>query len=297
MRFLLFVGSLLASSVSTSPMPVDALSVRAPNISATDAPWGPGDFNIIVAGQGQNPLARKACYVSAVSMLAMQASQDFHDQLRWPWTAFTDARYPDLTILVAGAHASDRIPRRYVLWGMARLMNHLVSGNDFRDSFFLLRFQGSVVGSIYIGPPPQRVAQSGTADKPLVVLEQSVVDQTNDTTATSISADVLSWRYQFYGRPLTMPDIFMGAIGALIEAAQPASDEKLQSFTGFFQPYMAIYHWVSTRTGPSSFTYGMLIRSIEASAMYAFDQMDFHQLRVRVFNGSQEIGGGGYVTI
>jgi len=93
-----------------------------------------------------------------------------------------------------------------------------------------------------------------------------------------------------------MSDVFMGAIGALIEAAQPASDEKLRSFIGFFQPYMAVYRWFSSRAGTSSFTYSMLIRLIEASAMFALEQMDFHQLRVLVTNGTREVGGGGYFT-
>lgn len=293
MLSLLLVGSLLASFVSTSPTPVDALSLRAPNISATDLPWGPNDFSIIIAGQGPNPLARKACYVSAVSMLAAQAAQDFHGRLRSPRVAFTQAQYPDLIILVAGADRSHCIPRRYLLWGMARLMNHLVPGNDFRDFFFVLKFQGSLVGNIYIGPPPQRV---GTGNEALIALEPSIIDQANDTTATLISVDALSFHFQFYGRSLTMSDVFMGAIGALIEAAQPASDEKLRSFIGFFQPYMAVYHWFSSPAGPSSFTYSMLIRLIEASAMFALEQMDFHQLRVLVTNGTREVGGGGYFT-
>jgi len=229
--------------------------------------------------------------VSAVSILTAQAAQDFHGRLRSPQVAFTQAQYPDLIILVAGADRSDCIPRRYLLWGMARLMNHLVSGDDFRDSFFVLRFQGSLVGNIYIGPPPQQAADTAP-----IALEPSIIDQANDTTATSISVDTLSFHFQFYGRSLTMSDVFMGAIGALIEAAQPASDEKLRSFIGFFQPYMAVYHWFGSPAGPSSVTYSMLIRLIEASAMFALEQMDFHQLRVLVTNGTREVGGGGYFT-
>jgi len=189
MLSLLLVGSLLASSVSTSPTPVDALSPRAPNISATDLPWGPNDFSIRIAGPRPNPLARRACYVSAVSMLAAQAAQDFHGRLRSPRVAFTQAQYPDLIILVAGADRSDCIPQRYLLWGMARLMNHLVSRNDFRDSF-VLGFQGSLVGNIYIGPPPQQAADTAP-----IALEPSIIDQANDTTATSISVDALSFHF------------------------------------------------------------------------------------------------------
>lgn len=101
----------------------------------------------MIAGQGSNPLARKACYVSAVSVLAMQAAQNFLGRLRGPRIAFTHVQYPDLTILVAGANASDCIPRRYVLWGMARLMDHPMAGNDFRDPLSVLIFQGSLVGN------------------------------------------------------------------------------------------------------------------------------------------------------
>ncbi len=122
-------------------------------------------------------------------MLAAQAAQDFHGRLRSPRVAFTQAQYPDLIILVAGADRSDCIPQRYLLWGMARLMNHLVSRNDFRDSF-VLGFQGSLVGNIYIGPPPQQAADTAP-----IALEPSIIDQANDTTATSISVDALSFHF------------------------------------------------------------------------------------------------------
>ncbi len=294
MRFLLLAGFLLAPFVSTSPTPVIALSPRDP--SASDPPWGPNDFSIRVAGQGPNPLAQRACYVSAVSMLAAQAAQDFHGRLSSPRVTFSHAQYPDLAIIVASAHAFDCVPRRYVLWGMARLMNYLVLGNDFRDSFFVLRWQGSMVGNIYMGPPPQRPTLSKTADTALTAMESSVISQANDTSATPVGVDALSFHFQFYGRSLTMSDIFMGAIGTLIEAAQPASDEKLQSFTGSFQPYLVVYDWSSTPAGPSSFTYSMLITSIVASVMCALEQLDFHELRVLVKIGTREIGKGEYFT-
>lgn len=296
MRFQLLTVLLLASFVSTNPMPVNALSSGEPTPSAPDQPWGPDDFHIIVAGQGPNPLAPEACYVSAITMLAAQAAHDFHGQLPSPRVTFTDAQYPDLAIIVAGAHAADCVPRRYMLWGIARLMDHMVSQNDFRDSFVVLMFQGSIVGNIYIGPPPEASTQSNTTNNALKTLELSLINHPNSTTISLTTTTALSFQFQPYGRALPMSDIFMGAIGALIAAARPASDAKLQSFMGLFMPYMAIYHWFSSPAGASVFTYRMLIQAIQASAMYALQRKDLRELSVRAIEGTREVGRGGYST-
>lgn len=225
-------------------------------------------------------------------MLAAQAALNFHGQLPSPRVTFIDAQYPDLAIIVAGAHAADCVPRRYVLWGMARLMDHMVSQNDFRDCFVVLMFQGSIVGNIYIGPPAQAATTSNTTNETIVAPKPSLIDQANNTT----TSNTLSFHFQPYGRVLPMSDISMGAIGALIVAARPASDAKLQSFMGLFVPYMAIYHWLSSPAGATVFTYGMLIQTIQASAMYALQRKDLRELSVRAMDGTREVGRGGYFT-
>lgn len=59
----------------------------------------------MIAEQGRNPLAQKAYYMNAVSMLAAQAAQSSYRRLRSPRLDFTHAQYPNLTILKAGADA------------------------------------------------------------------------------------------------------------------------------------------------------------------------------------------------
>lgn len=125
-------------------------------------------------------------------------------------------------------------------------------------------------------------------------IEPPSIKQVN-YTAIYDETETLSWQYQYFGYSLTKKEVFMGTVGALILAARPASDTKLSNFVGSFPPYRAVHHWASSAGQPPLFTYSILIKSIQATALHALNQMNFHELGVRVTNGVQEIGWGGYV--
>ncbi|KAL8791857.1 MAG: hypothetical protein Q9195_005519 [Heterodermia aff. obscurata] len=224
-------------------------------------------------------------------MLAGQAAEDFYGRMRSATTIFTTPEHPELAIIVVGTTPTDRIRRRYALWGLARMMNHMVLHNDFRDFTFELNYRGSPVGQIYVGPEPTSPSEStvkGVFGEP-----QSVTQVIY--TAISNETEMLSWQYQYFGLSLTMNEVFMGTVGALVIGARPASINRVSNFVARFPPYRAVHHWACSPGQPSLFTYSMLIKSIQATAMHALDQMDFRELGVRVTDGVQEVGWGGYV--
>ena len=300
MRGLLFLGSLLITTTITrfaaanSPsrglnISNGTISVGGPSISAY--PWGPDDFAAIIVRHGRFLLARKACFVNAVQMLAGQAAEDFDGRMRSPRMTFTSPEEPEVAIMVVGTTATDRIWRMYALWGVARMMNHLVHHNNFRDFTFQLTYRDTAVGQVYIGPVTASLSENLTKApfaEPLSIEQELHAAISNET-------EMLSWQYQYFGLSMDMDDVFMGTVGALILAARPASDRKTSNFVASFPPYRAVHHWASSPDQSPPFTYSMLIKSIQAAALHALDQMNFHELGVRVTNGAHEVGWGGYV--
>ena len=241
--------------------------------------------------RGRVILARKACFVNAIQMLAGQAAEDYNGRMRNPRMTFTRPEHPEVAIIVVGTSPTDRIQRRYALWGVARIMNHLVLQNSFRDSLFQLHYRGRPIGQIYIGPEP--TSPFGMAAKAASIEPPSIKQV--DYAAIFNETEMLSWQYHYFGSSMTMRDVSMGTVGALIQAARPARDNGVSNFEGSFPPYRAVHLWASSHEQPPSFTYSMLIKSIQATAMHAVDQMDFRELGVRVTNGMEEVGWGGYV--
>ena len=302
MRRLLILGSLLITPLFTSFAAADTpfrlqglnisngtISVGSPSISAY--PWGPNDFAAIIVRHGWVRLTRKACFVTAVQMLAGQAAEDFNGRMRSPRMTFTSPEHPAVAIIVVGTSATDRIRRRYALWGVARMMNHLVQQSNFRDFTFQLHYRGIAVGQVYIGPIPTSLSEKAAK---AVFAEPLSIKKVNHT-AISNETEMLSWQYRYFGLSMTMNDVFMGTVGAFILAARSPSDNKMPNFVASFPPYRAVHHWSSSPGQPSPFTYSMLIKSIQAAALHALDQMNFHELGVRVTDGAQEVGWGGYV--
>lgn len=151
MRRLLILSSLLITSAFTrfaaTDAPFIAQNLKTSNVtvfvgsqSNSAYPWGPDDFAAATVRHGRILLAQKACFVNAVQMVAGQAAEDFQGRMRSPRMTFTNPEHPGIVIIVVGTTPTDRIRRRYALWGVARMVNHMVLHNNFRDSTFQLNY-------------------------------------------------------------------------------------------------------------------------------------------------------------
>ena len=302
MRSLLGLSSLLLTSAFSNFVAAEApfegqnlnvsnITISPGSLSSLAYPWGPNDFTAALLRHGRILVAREACFVCAVEMLAGQAAEDFNGRMRSPRMTFTSSEHPAVVIIVMGASPTDRIRRRFALWGVARMMAHMVSYSSFRDSTFQLNYRGRDVGQVYIGPLPTPTSEIAAK---AAVTEPPILEKVNFTAISNVT-EMLSWQYQYFGFEMTMDDVFMGTVGALVLAARPASNDKLLNFVGGFPPYTAVHHWASGPGQPPLFNYNLLIKSIQTTAMYALNQMNFHELGVRVMNGVKEVGWGGYV--
>ena len=308
-----FTFHLLLSTIFVWVLPVAARPavLRAPSTNATSTipyndsllyspgsvgPWnpqGPAGFEI-TALHGYQPLHREACYMSAVHILAMQVKEDFEGRLPLETMEYNDPQYHDLTIVISTLGVNELMPRKFLVWGIAKIMHRMTAQSDFTDSWYELKWQGNVVGDILFNSQPPRAPLGGKLFH---------VSKPNDT---SISADAssLSFEYRLIRQQiLASKDVFMGTIGALVQLAQNP-DHEFDKFAGGFptlplaQPsYNIRIFWTNDHLRyPLPLTKGMITDSMVAAVSYGARFGDFHALKVTVKNNGKEIAHGGYYS-
>ena len=281
-RRMLFWGCLLVSLaplLAAKPVSLDTpLIVNRPRRNTTlgaSHPWGPADFHVHKSHE-TSPIRRDAAFMTAIGLLAQQAQKDFNGRLSRPTIVFRDPRFnPRLQIVVTAQGPNERLPRRYVFWGIARILNHMIHHNTFIGSIWKLFWQGEIVGTIFFiaGSPSQldtgspKLTINPTLSQPLNIQRNA------NNTAISATNAALSYEFEFWGRILPIDDVFMSAIGALTDLAERV-DQAFYSFTGIFQGYPACHLWQSRTGQPSLMTKGRVIAFIVASVTYNLDQSD-----------------------
>ena len=233
--------------------------------------------------------------MSAVHLLAMQVKEDFEGRLPLETMVYNDPQYrDDLTIVISTLGVDELMPRKFLLWGMAKILHRMTALSDFIDSWYELKWQGTVVGDILFNFKPPRALLGG---------KQFQMSQSNDT---SISADAysLSFEYRFIReQPLASKDVFMGTIGALVQLAQNP-DPEYSKFAGGFPTLPSVppvynirIYWGNVYLRhPAPLTKGMLADSMVAAVAYGARFGDFHALGVTVKNHGREIAQGGYYS-
>jgi hypothetical protein len=194
---------------------------------------------------------------------------------------------PRLTIAVASTGHNLRLPLRYVLWAIARLWQDMVRTNDFRTSVTDVKWQGAKVGTMSI--INYRLEQPGTIP-------------TNATSlpTTDPAAPQNAWigfQYRSHGSLLPTADVYMGAIGALIQAAELTSarppGQNIDRFEGGFPTYLATYSFESYVT-PSRLSRLGLVASIVAATIYASEKNDWRELELNTTLDGEVVARGGY---
>ena len=230
--------------------------------------------------------------MSAVHILAMQVKEDFEGRLPLETMVYSDPQYHDLTIVISTLGVDELMPRKFLFWGMAKIMHRMTAQSDFIDSWYELKWQGNVVGDILFNSQPPRAPLGGKLFQ---------VSKPNDT---SISADAsnLSFEYRLIREQiLASKDVFMGTIGALVQLAQNP-DHEFDKFAGGFptlplaQPiYNIRIFWTNEHLRHSlPLTKGVITESMVAAVSYGARFGDFHALGVTVKNNGREVAQGGY---
>ena len=301
MMFLMHI--LLAYTVAAGPILETGLPTAAKNPSINEVaydtnpppPGGPDDFSIMV-GRQNAALNRESSLVYVAKVLMDEAIKDFHGSFEDARTVFRDGIYPHLAVTAAVIESGQSLPRRFFLWGMARIIRFMVDRGQFFQRDFLLVWRGATVGRLtwmLVDIPDD--STNGYNTKTLI---QPASDHTNATASSAGGENALTWKYSPYGELMTITDIAMGTIASLIQAAQ-LPDQNYDSFVGYWPQshYQATQSWGSVAR-PSQLSRYFLVRSMFASLMYAHVSRNFHELWVEVgFDYQQVFAKGGYTRM
>ena len=299
-----FLECFVSARPATLPRPDN--DVTSTIIASNDSllhstnPRGPAEFDI-TALHGYRPLRREACYMSVVRLLATQVNEDFEGLVSVQKATYTDPQYPDLTIEMSSLRFGRLVPRKFLFWGLARIMHQMTTDNSFVDSWYELAWQGISIGEILFNAVPARAQLE--AKHINTTRTRSEMDQSN-TTIASIGPKGLSFEYTLITEQLlTGRDVFMGTIGALVQLAQNphrAFDRFAGNFPGepgVFSTYNAQIYWTNVYLHhPPPLTKFVIAESMVAAVTYGLRMGDFHGLAVLVKNNGQEVARGGYLA-
>ena len=287
------------------PQETNATLASAYNGSLSDAPpvpWGPDEFTFNI-DRTSTPMNILDCYMFIIELLSQLCQEDFDGQMPEDINRFQNPKYPHVVLSAAARGQGRKLPRRYVLWGIARIMNNLVQHKT-------PTFHGGVYGLKWGGRPVGRILLISIA---VPTIANSVVDgfglldanQTNEESLSTLAKQTpylvnpsltdtsLTWTHDFHGEEMTQADVFMGAIGTLIQAAQLPSS-YLDTNIGFFPSYKAVHVYNSLKA-PSVLTKGIIIQTILNITAEARNRMDFHEQKTLISEaGVGEIVSGGY---
>ena len=307
------LGFLTAWSVSASPTSVGGLSPRAQSISPTDLftpngsltypsnPLGPADF--VVMDEVDAPMAINPFdyYMFIIDLISKLGLNDWDSRLPDAVNTFTNPHYPGITVAATATSDNSRLPQRYLLWALARLSYRLAFFGGSNAGVYTLRVQGRRVGRVMLIVAPINPSLLGhfTADlgqsmtKQVTQELESTSTNQDDKFATLVGNGEIRWTYEFYSDPLASLDVFMGTIGALVQAAEEPN-QNIRMFVGSFPNYKAFHVWQSI-DNPSTYTKAMLLQSIMNLAWYARNHTDFRPIMSGVYNSDNHMfAQGGY---
>lgn len=287
-RAIVSLGCALLSldlSVATKPI--------SPNISHTINPISqnaslgaivPGDFQVDIVHR-TTPIQRDAALMTAVGLLAQQSLLDFNGRLSRPQIIYRDSGFsPRLSILVSSPKPDQRVLRCHIFWGIARILDYMVRSNDFTGSIWRLGLRGREVGTIFfIAGTTNQLGSGSRVPDSVLSLPQSLGPIANPTAVSGGTPIYLE--YRFGGSLLTMENIFMSAVGALILLAEQPGGITCDIFRANYPGYLAFQVWYSKQAQmhePSLMTKAVLALSITSSVRKALEENDFHMLRVDV---------------
>ena len=300
------LGLSLVCIAAATPVTLNGLSSEAHTLSASNktfldvevsTPWIPKDFKILRT-RPYEAFHGGDCFMFALNLIGQQALQNFNGSLTAPNITFRDPDYPDMELIVTSYESDRPLSRQFFLWGMAKIMAFMEVTVQFSAHWFLLEWKETRVGLIrwvHVNTSDSSIRGSNTIPVPLTESRQP-----KRTAAIALGDHQLSWAYDFHGTLLTLTEVFMSTIAALIQAAE-LGNYTVDSFTGYWPPadywpfrgYPVKHHWV-TRVRPSVFTKDILIKSILAATKFAQQQTNYHEVDVFVTDKHELIARGGY---
>ena len=309
-----FIATAFASPllVDIEPRIKDSNSDSSRNISVPlpPVPWGPKEFICEPYNLGRNTLDPRSVYGLALLMATTLAIGDFEGDLPNNPARFVNVAFPHIAAAVFRPNPNLPVPRKYVHWGLARVVNHIIQDRDFKDNTYFLFWISpnrakTKVAELYIGPTPPFIGIGSDSSQPASPLSQALnstetilapgSQRANDTQGfIDISSNEMTYDYHFHDDEMNIEDVVMGTLGGINQAAETHDRSgSVDMFTGSFPRYKAIVIWYA-RPG---FTYSLLIQSMRKAAVEAMTANNFHELRVLIISNGAELARGGWIRI
>ena len=258
-------------------------------------PWGPDEFTADIERETVG-ISSDALFVTAIHFVAEQAAQVFEGELPSATTIFRDPNYPSLSIAVSSTGPRRRVLRRYVLWGLARILNTMVY-NGFRASIVVLKYRNAVVGRILIVANGRNALEAGFKDVAITQprLDMPTPQQISNNTQLSVGegSNALGFDFEFWGEELVKQDVMMATLGGLIQVAQH-TNHPMNNWVGSF-PGFHCFHTYLTSVHPPVMNKETMIVTMVAAMAHGLLHNNWHELRLNVTKDQQQILSGGYL--
>ncbi|KAL8832015.1 MAG: hypothetical protein Q9170_005048 [Blastenia crenularia] len=162
----------------------------------------------------------ESCFVNIIAALHQAALGDFRGKMII--ANYRTTRFHQPLIAINVPDSSNRIARKYVIWGLFLSAQYLHISEGFSQSFFTLRYKEEEVGGIGIGTgltATNRGTTTTTVNDPAVLQTRNINVDFEFYDTTDLGKDA----------------IFMTIIGALVNAAPPISNNPIQQTWASFQ--------------------------------------------------------------
>ena len=260
----------------------------ASNLTYSTSPVGPADFETEIR-QTRIRLDKKLCLEAAAGIIGTQALEmDWNsrlDERRMIWAAVASG-----IRVVADSVGTQLMERRFVLWSLLQIVDAMAQTNRYVATVAEVYWHGSMVGTVYI----QTI--QGISDVDGSRAQKS--DTLMDLAEKNLGRDTVRFEsVAHFGPPNPMEDVFIGAIVALINAAERFSpNTNIGAFVGSWpgSRYSIKQIWWTTDR-PSHFRRGFFMLSIIQALKAAVESNDYSCLKGIVTVNGQYIGEGGYM--
>ena len=286
----LCLGGLLPRA--SNAVPTNGLNEREVNLTVIP-PWGPSDLDFTLQQDTSKRLNVKEVWMGTVNVLAQVALKHRNQFMQFPEERFQDIG-SNLVIYVKPTMVTS-MPRQYVLWAMAQIINRLAFLQQFRASTFRFTWHGRPIGNIVLvnrGSEPPSANSDGTMDLGDQNSTNPMAHSNTTILQLASNENAIVPEFHFFGRDFGLKKAMMPAIGALIQAADLEPNRRINSWTGGMPAYELRHRWFSV-VQPSLFTKEMLVAAIRSSAEEAMANLDFRQLLVQLKGGGKLIAEGG----
>lgn len=319
MRSGLYINGCLIATAFASPLLVDIEPrIKDSNSDSSHSifraeprvPWGPKEFICEPYNLGRNRLDPRSVYGLALLTATTLAIGDFEGELPNNPATFVNVAFPHIAATVFRPNPNLPVARKYVHWGLARVINHIIQDRDFKDNTYFLFWTDPnrvrrKVAEFYIGPMPPTLGVGSDSSQTASLLSQALngtetilapgLQHANDTQVSiDSSSNDVTYEYEFHDEEMTIEDVVMGTLGAMNQAAEDYDRSKdVDTFAGIFPHYKAVIVW----SGRSGLTYSLLIQSMRKAAVTAMTANNFHELRVIMIRNGAELARGGWIRI